>query len=238
MQDYSITVNHRLKYARIKVKADQSVEVVVPLGFDRSKIERFVHEQGDWISQAQNRLAKRADISGLPQKHELPETFYLAATDELWTIKKISGDPAHIYLEEKYPNILEFTGGTNKTTLQAIHLLRDWTKYRAKVEFTPLVAKLASEMGVSPKKVATRIQKTRWGSCSSSGTITLNARLLFVDPTLVRSVIFHELAHITHMNHSKEFWLHLSKFDPNCHINKTHLNRSSKAIPNWMLPTL
>jgi len=80
-------------------------------------------------------------------------------------------------------------------------LAKDW--------LPPRVHDLAEFAGEEVQKIRVGDQKSRWGSCSSKGTISLNWRLLLLRIDLQDYVIFHELAHLRHMNHSPAFWAHL-----------------------------
>lgn len=64
------------------------------------------------------------------------------------------------------------------------------------------------------RKVFIKHQKTRWGSCSNRGNINLNAKLIFLRQELRDYVIIHELCHLRHMNHSKNFWGEVQKYVP------------------------
>ena len=70
-------------------------------------------------------------------------------------------------------------------------------------------------MNLKPKKVSFRKAKTRWGSCSSVNNISLNIALTALPQTLSDYIIIHELAHIKHKNHSKDFWNLVEKYYPN-----------------------
>ena len=85
---------------------------------------------------------------------------------------------------------------------------------RAKSYFASRVAHFAAKMGVDYGKIVIRDQKTRWGSRSSSGTISFNWRLMLAPKEVLDYVVVHELAHIREMNHSRAFWHEVEKVLP------------------------
>lgn len=71
--------------------------------------------------------------------------------------------------------------------------------------------------------ITIRDQKSRWGSCSSRGTLSFNYRLMMAPPAILDYVVVHELCHLTHMNHSKEFWNMVASILPNYKESKKWL---------------
>ena len=88
-------------------------------------------------------------------------------------------------------------------------LLENLTKrYRsaARTMFEQRCAYYCQYTGGHYTSITVRDQKTRWGSCSSRGTLSFNYRLVFAPQTVLDYVVVHELCHLTHMNHSRDFW--------------------------------
>ena len=115
---------------------------------------------------------------------------------------------------------------TAPTEEQLLSLLRSL----AKDWLPPRVHDLAEYAGEEAEKVRVGDQKSRWGSCSSKGTISLNWRLLLLRIDLQDYVIFHELAHLRHMNHSPAFWAHLETLQSNARIRDREINKAGKIL--------
>ena len=92
-------------------------------------------------------------------------------------------------------------------------------KKQAKALFKEELSLYSDQMGCSYTKLRLSCARTRWGSCSSSGTISINFALYFAPLEIRHYVIIHELAHVKHPNHSSKFWNFVSQFDPTW---KTH----------------
>ena len=72
----------------------------------------------------------------------------------------------------------------------------------------------AVKMGVSYNRISIRLQKTRWGSCSSKKNLNFNALLVLMPERVMDSVIVHELSHLKYMNHQAEFWNNVYRYFP------------------------
>ena len=87
-------------------------------------------------------------------------------------------------------------------------------KKQAKVLFEEELKHFSEVMNCSYTKLRLSSARTRWGSCSSSGTISINFALYFAPIEIRQYVIIHELAHVKHPNHSSKFWNFVAQFDP------------------------
>jgi predicted metal-dependent hydrolase len=115
-------------------------------------------------------------------------------------------------------------------------LMRRWLLRQGKRHLMPWLRLEAERVGAAPRAVQIRTQRTRWGSCSARGTISLNAALLFLDPSLVRYLLVHELCHLRQLNHSAASWRQVARFEPDHRELDARLAASRPRIPAWALP--
>lgn len=92
------------------------------------------------------------------------------------------------------------------------------------------LAYLAKLHGFKYNKVKITYPITRWGSCSSNGTISLSIAIMKLPPNLRDHVLLHELNHLKHMDHSAQFWLALEKLDPKTKYHKEVLKNYNPEI--------
>ena len=106
---------------------------------------------------------------------------------------------------------------------------REWLA-RARRELVPRVGELAHQHGLRVLRVSIRQQRSRWGSCSRRGSISLNWRLAHAPPLVRDYVILHELMHLREMNHSKRFWAHVDAACPTRHEAEQWLHQHAHLL--------
>ena len=89
---------------------------------------------------------------------------------------------------------------------------------------------LADQHGFQYERVTIRSQKTKWGSCSGKANINLNCKLAELPPNMIDYVILHELVHLKHRNHSKEFWAELDQYVPNAKAVSKELKKYKLGV--------
>jgi predicted metal-dependent hydrolase len=113
---------------------------------------------------------------------------------------------------------------TGKNTLQS------WLLRQAKPFLTQMLKHSAAQVELEVKKIQIREQSTRWGSCSSSGAISLNWRLALAPTEIAQYVVWHELAHILQPNHSIHFWQVVTQWDPHYREHRRWLKQHSAYL--------
>lgn len=188
----------RRKTLALYVHPDRCVEIRMPLLFDVNEVEPFLIKHSRW-------LFNRLDAS---------------ETKTIEPKKFVSGE-LHYFLGRQYPievNIAKKNSVVFKNDVIQIYcrdvshasaILDCWYMEQAKRVFKecaePLIRQMA-KYNVAPKSFTIRKMKTRWGSCSRKGSISLNLHLVKLPEQCIKEVILHELCHLVHFNHSKAFY--------------------------------
>lgn len=121
---------------------------------------------------------------------------------------------------------------------EAAHLARrltEWLKTEAQRDLVERSDVHAARLGVEVTSVAMRSQSTRWGSCSSTGRLNYNWRLVLAPPFVLDYVAAHEVAHLVHMNHSASFWKTVESALPEMSRGRAWLKAHGKLLMGYGL---
>jgi predicted metal-dependent hydrolase len=123
----------------------------------------------------------------------------------------LRGDDVTIQTTGKLRGTVVYDADTRTLTLPGAegHIQRrltDWLKKQALADLREATSTYASAMGVTYKRIAVRDQKSRWGSCTTDGTLSYSWRLVLAPPYVLDYVAAHEVAHLREMNHGPKFW--------------------------------
>lgn len=108
--------------------------------------------------------------------------------------------------------------------------LGDFLKAEARRDLTEAAAAYCAAIGAAPRRIALRDPATRWGSCSTSGTLSFSWRLIMAPPYVLDYLAAHEVAHIAHMNHGAGFWLLLRRICPHTDRAEHWLKRHGRSL--------
>jgi len=231
---WQVRRSRRAQRPSVRVYRDGAVEIVVPERLAAQQIENFVARHRGWIER--HRCAPPADLAFPPARLEL------RALGETWHCRTAvrpedpSAGTEPIVRAHAEGGMLELPIAAGRDAVR--DALLDWLAERAGATLEPRLKALAAELAVSYRRVQIRRQRTRWGSCSVRGTISLNFCLLFHRPAVVRYLLAHELAHLTHMNHTPRFWELVAFYEPQWRELDRELLRGWKQVPAWVLVAL
>ena len=231
---FEVRVSPKAKRVRITVTFGGQVTVVVPNGFDHQQIPSLLDRHARWLQKAKIRMQDRVKLSEvLPLKSD---TLELASVSESWAVQYQLGEGTMIEIRSNGSNELTVTGPIEDFAKVQSALLA-WIKQHIEPFLISRVDELSRQAGCHPAKVTIRSQKTRWGSCSSSGAISLNLRLAFLPAHLVDYVILHEIAHLSHMDHSIRFWETMETLVPQPRCLDRQLRTAGGLVPYWIAYT-
>ena len=205
--NYIIKQSYRIRAIRLEIRRESGLTVVVPRKYTPKQVEDILAQKSRWILRHLNvgkplqmPLFKPAPGHG----DSLP---YLGKTIEIAVTAEAGKRTAARLTDGRLLISLKSGGDMAK-------LLEKWFREQAKLVFTQKADTFKVIMGLSYNTIFIRGQRTRWGSCSPAGNITLNWKLLMAPQEIVDYVIIHELAHRKYMNHSKRFWQFVERYCP------------------------
>ncbi len=177
------------------VETDGSVTVRAPLKASDRFILQFVEKHARWVEKKKAEI--RASVPMQPKRYLPGERFlYLG---ESYPLEIVKDQKMKLVLEDGF-KLAESVQANAEMVFQG------WYRQQARRVIDARVAFFAERHQFNYKKIRISSARTRWGSCSSKGTLSFSWRLILTPPDVIDYVVVHELAHTVHHNHSKRFW--------------------------------
>ncbi len=223
MQDITVTVvkSKRRKTAEVVVRPDCTVKITVPAFLSPSDINRILKKKQNWIQNKLN-FFRNANLT-LPE-HQFTEGeifTYLGKNYPLHITKIAAAKASGVKLKNGCLNLFLKDLSSSKTRKRV--LITNWYKEKATEYLTKQTASIAIKHGLSPQKTGVKTYKRKWGCCNAKKQIFFNWKLIMAPPVVVHYVIIHELCHLLHPNHSRDFWDTVEQFMPDYFHHKTWL---------------
>lgn len=198
----------------------QGVTVVLPQDSSEEPVT-LLAENAAWVVEKKRKYdAYREQV---PEwRFESGETFpYLGEPHEVVVERRGSSDVVDSTLALAQHHVEQTSV---KRALETLY------RRKARERFETRADHYAAEMGVEYELIEVRNQRTKWGSCSTTGTLGLNWRLMMAPPKVVDYVVVHELAHLRESNHDDAFWSLVADHDPDYEAHAEWLEEHSTRL--------
>lgn len=210
------------KTIAIIIERDGRITVRAPQNLSRKYIDAFVNQKRTWIDEKQKQVRFE---------------------NRQYGVKNFTPGEKFDYLGQEYP--LVFTNQTSaklifdgrqfclsKDHKDARKAFENWYRQAARKEITRRVIKFSNQIYCDYAKIRISGARTRWGSCSSLGTLSFSWRLVMTPPDMIDYVVVHELVHLEHPNHSRSFWERTGEILPDYKMRRSWLKEHAARF-NW-----
>lgn len=213
-------VRSRRETIALVVERDGRLTVRAPLKMPEASIREFVEKHADWVRKHQKRAQKYAPPP--PKRYQDGETFLFL------------GQAFPLEIIPRQRAALTFDGAIFRLAKSALPKAEEafirWYKGQVLSYLVQHVPALAVKHGFRYQKIRISSARTRWGSCSTKGTLSFTWRLVMAPPEVVDYVILHELVHTQVRNHSKTFWSRLGEIMPDYKKHVSWLKQNGKFL--------
>jgi hypothetical protein len=221
---YQLKRSSRRRTLALQV-GQQGLTVLAPLYLEKSQIDAFIRKKSTWIEQhlqqQQHRPQQGYPVSG-EQLMLRDQSLRLRVVDDTVSAVTLEGQTVWVQLTRRIK--------AENRQKHVLGLLEDWYQQEAQRYFGLRLSHWSQVMGLSWRQLVIKGWQTKWGSCHSDGTISLNWRLLMAPDWVSDYVIVHELAHLRQMNHSPAFWSLVAEYYPHWKEAKLYLKQHQQQL--------
>ena len=222
---YKIKKHRLARSVKLRTSQKHGLEITIPYRFSLKQIPTILEENKDWVIKQLQQLQVKQTAS-------LPLQIDLHAAGESWRVQYMESS-GKLQLIQRPMHEIVLLGKIQDITLCKRKLVA-WVKQQAKLQLSKELNRISEATRLPYSGVTFRDQVTRWGSCSTDKSISLNYKLIFLPPVLMQHILIHELCHTKYLNHSDKFWQLVARFDPQWKDHKRALRLAEKFVPDWV----
>lgn len=212
-------IRSKRKTLALIVKPDGSLLVRAPLRTSNALIQEFVEKNRGWIEKQQTKA--RTTLSAAARQYVPGEIFLYLGTS--YPLEIVEGQKEPLRLDRKFKLAASHQG-------EAALAFERWYREQAKQTIPARVEFFARQYDFSYKRIGITSARTRWGSCSATGSLSFSWRLILAPLAVVDYVVVHELVHTVFHNHSKRFWHRVATIMPDYHVHRRWLRENGGHV--------
>jgi predicted metal-dependent hydrolase len=217
MIEISKIIRSKRRSIALIVERDGSLVVRAPMQASDDTISRLVESKADWIKATQEK-ARKLGPAPVRKKFVDGEEFYFMG--QLYRLEIVKGKQTALHLDDSF-KMSPMTRPKARLAFEA------WYKKQAKALIPGRVSQLAKTHGFEYQKIRISSARTRWGSCSTQGTLSFTWRLVMAPEDMIDYVIVHELVHLRFHNHSRDFWRQVELLMPDYKEKRLWLKKNA-----------
>lgn len=206
---YRLKQSQRTRGIRLEIRSETGLTVVVPGRYTQRQVLDILQQKARWIiKHLPNNDPVQLPLL-IPGPGQGDKLYFMGRPIEISISTAKSATSSAVLDGHK---LLVSTGARDGAIPR---ILEKWYRQQAAMIFRQKAGNFQQAMGLRHNSIFIRGQRTRWGSCSPAGNLTLNWKLLMAPEEIIDYVVIHELTHLRHMNHSKKFWDMVEQYCPN-----------------------
>ncbi|GMQ64505.1 M48 family metallopeptidase [Vallitalea maricola] len=221
--EYTIKYSKR-KTIAIHIEPSNNIIVKAPIDMDRNRLKELVESKGKWIS---NKLEESNDYKIQKRTYKNGELFLFLGKE--YPLELMIDETANVMSVEIINNSLRIITNTeDKDSIK--NLLEEFYKKQTRIIIKDRIKYYQKYFIVRPNNIRIKKQKTRWGSCSSLKNLNFNLKLSMAKLSVIDYIVVHEMSHLIHLNHSKDFWNLVKSVLPNYKDEKDWLKHNGRRL--------
>ena len=210
---YTIRRSTRARRIRVSVDPHTGVEVVIPQRATKKEAQAAVAELRPWIDR------RLHDVHAARQRLASPSG----------TVPFL-GDHLRLQYDEGRTRAHRKADVLHVPAADAHEAIERWYRVQARAEIAPRLTRATDALGRIHTTLSIRNQRTRWGSCSATGAMSFNWRLLLAPEPVLDYVVWHEACHLVVMDHSRNFWTLVERHLPGYREPRRWLRQNGAAL--------